>query len=152
MARPLRIEFPGALYHVTARGNARQDIFLDDEDRNRFLSVLEQVVPRFHLGYTAASDIDLIVMSDSLTYTDVFAALEPVSVELGRPVNPTVHSRRELTRRIKDGNAFVDGVRSCSVHLRLLTYRQGQTPPRRVPRPAVPRHRPRQRPPGHLPG
>jgi|CXWL01.1.fsa_nt_gi hypothetical protein len=40
MARPLRIEFPGALYHVTARGNARQDLFLDDEDRQQFLTVL----------------------------------------------------------------------------------------------------------------
>ena len=49
MARPLRIEFPGALYHVTARGNAQQDIFLDDEDRRRFLRVLEQVVSRFQL-------------------------------------------------------------------------------------------------------
>src|SRR5574337_356048 len=49
MARPLRIEFPGALYHVTARGNARQDIFLDDEDRRRFLGVLTHVVSRFHL-------------------------------------------------------------------------------------------------------
>jgi putative transposase len=49
MARPLRIEFPGALYHVTARGNARQDIVLDDEDRLLFLSVLERVVSRFHL-------------------------------------------------------------------------------------------------------
>ena len=49
MARPLRIEFPGALYHVTARGNARQDIFLTDEDRQRFLGVLAQVVSRFHL-------------------------------------------------------------------------------------------------------
>ena len=49
MARPLRIEFPGAFYHVTSRGNAQQDIFLDDEDRQRFLSVLEQVVSRFHL-------------------------------------------------------------------------------------------------------
>ena len=49
MARPLRIEFPGALYHLTARGNARQDIFLDDEDRQLFLSVLERVVSRFHL-------------------------------------------------------------------------------------------------------
>ncbi|MDX2250918.1 MAG: transposase [Nitrospira sp.] len=49
MARPLRIEFPGALYHVTARGNARQDIVLDDEDRQRFLGVLAQVVSRFHL-------------------------------------------------------------------------------------------------------
>lgn len=49
MARPLRIEFPGALYHVTTRGNARQDIFLDDEDRQRFLGVLTHVVARFHL-------------------------------------------------------------------------------------------------------
>ena len=49
MARPLRLEYAGALYHVTARGNARQDIFLDDEDRRRFLRVLERVVSRFHL-------------------------------------------------------------------------------------------------------
>ena len=49
MARPLRIEFPGALYHVTARGNARQNIFLDDEDRQQFLAVLRRVVSRFHL-------------------------------------------------------------------------------------------------------
>ena len=50
MARPLRIEYPGALYHVTARGNAQQDIFLDDEDRQRFLGVLDRVVSRFHLS------------------------------------------------------------------------------------------------------
>jgi REP element-mobilizing transposase RayT len=49
MARPLRIEFPGALYHVTARGNARQDIFLNDEDRQQFLGMLARVVSRFHL-------------------------------------------------------------------------------------------------------
>ncbi|MBH0178672.1 MAG: addiction module toxin RelE [Nitrospira sp.] len=48
MARPLRVEFPGAVYHVTARGNARQDIFLDDEDRQQFLGVLSRVVSRFH--------------------------------------------------------------------------------------------------------
>lgn len=49
MARPLRLEFPGALYHVTARGNPQQDIFLDDEDRQQFLAVLARVVSRFHL-------------------------------------------------------------------------------------------------------
>ncbi len=49
MARPLRIEFPGALHHVTARGNAQQDIFLDDQDRQGFIEVLERVVSRFHL-------------------------------------------------------------------------------------------------------
>ena len=59
---------------------------------------------------TATSDIDLMVVSDSLTYADVFGALEPVGAKLARPVNPTVYSRRELARRIKGGNAFVTRV------------------------------------------
>ena len=40
MARPLRLEFAGALYHLTARGNARADIFVDDADRGLFLDLL----------------------------------------------------------------------------------------------------------------
>jgi len=47
MVRPLRIEFPGAVYHVTARGNARTKIFEDDADRGELLCVLKQVVDRF---------------------------------------------------------------------------------------------------------
>ncbi len=47
MARPLRIEFPGAVYHVTSRGNDRQAIFIQDEDRGRFLDILSMVVERF---------------------------------------------------------------------------------------------------------
>jgi len=47
MARPLRIEFPGAVYHVTSRGNAKQAIFVDDEDRASFLDFLSMVVERF---------------------------------------------------------------------------------------------------------
>ncbi len=48
MARPLRIEFPGALYHVTSRGNGRADIFLDDADRHAFLAVLDAACQRMH--------------------------------------------------------------------------------------------------------
>lgn len=40
MARPLRVEFNGALYHVTSRGNARQDVFCNDTDRRIFLKNL----------------------------------------------------------------------------------------------------------------
>ena len=47
MSRPLRLEFPGAIYHITARGNAREAIFLDDEDKLSFLAVLAEVVSRF---------------------------------------------------------------------------------------------------------
>jgi len=48
MARPLRIEYPGAVYHVTCRGNARDKIFVGDPDRELFLEVLTQVVERFN--------------------------------------------------------------------------------------------------------
>ena len=44
MARPLRLEFPGAVYHITARGNAQQAIFDDDDDRQRFLHLLGREV------------------------------------------------------------------------------------------------------------
>jgi REP element-mobilizing transposase RayT len=42
MARPLRIEFPGGLYHITCRGNGGKDIFIDDHDRVRFMEYLKK--------------------------------------------------------------------------------------------------------------
>jgi putative transposase len=47
MSRPLRIEFPGALYHVTSRGDRRESIFADDEDRRSLLAVVEEGLERF---------------------------------------------------------------------------------------------------------
>ena len=47
MARPLRLQYPGALFHVIARGNAKQCIFVDDRDRNLFLDLLGEAVRRF---------------------------------------------------------------------------------------------------------
>jgi len=41
MGRPLRIEYAGALYHITSRGNERGKIFLEDGDRQEFLGILE---------------------------------------------------------------------------------------------------------------
>ena len=47
MVRPLRIEFPGAFYHVTSRGNARLPIFKDTQDRENFLNIFKETVRRF---------------------------------------------------------------------------------------------------------
>jgi REP element-mobilizing transposase RayT len=47
MARPLRIEYPGALYHVTSRGDRQEPIFDDDPDRTAFLDILGQVISRY---------------------------------------------------------------------------------------------------------
>jgi REP element-mobilizing transposase RayT len=47
MARPLRIDVPGGWYHVTARGNERRAIFLDDRDRERFVGLVAELPVRF---------------------------------------------------------------------------------------------------------
>src|SRR5512143_1054831 len=48
MARPLRIEYPGAVYHVTSRGNDKKAVFKDDQDRETFLKILAHVNRRYH--------------------------------------------------------------------------------------------------------
>jgi len=49
MARPLRIEYPGAFYHLMNRGNTGQDLFRTKRDREKFLECLETAVERFSL-------------------------------------------------------------------------------------------------------
>ncbi|MEW6519836.1 MAG: transposase [Thermodesulfobacteriota bacterium] len=49
MARPLRIQYPGAVYHITNRGNERKAIFRDDDDRRRFLEILAQSVDTYQV-------------------------------------------------------------------------------------------------------
>ena len=55
----------------------------------------------------ATSDIDLLVVSDTLTYGDVFGSIDKVSRVLGRTVNPTVYSSAEFSKRVKSDNAFI---------------------------------------------
>ena len=59
---------------------------------------------------TAASDIDLMLISDKLTYADVFAVLEEVGARLGRPVNPTLYARKELAKHLAEKSSFVTRV------------------------------------------
>ena len=47
MARPLRLELAGALYHVTSRGDGREDIYRSDDDRAAWLETLGEVCKRF---------------------------------------------------------------------------------------------------------
>ena len=53
MVRPLRIEFSGAVYHVTSRGNRREPIAKDDKDRAFFLEIVAQALHRFDAGACA---------------------------------------------------------------------------------------------------
>ena len=55
----------------------------------------------------ANSDIDLMLVSDTLTLEDVFATLEPVEQEMSRPVNPTLYTRHEFEKRRANDNPFI---------------------------------------------
>jgi predicted nucleotidyltransferase len=59
---------------------------------------------------SASSDIDLMIVSNDLTYADLFEALEAVSQQLGRKVNPTIFTPSELAKRAASGGAFVKRV------------------------------------------
>ena len=48
MSRPLRIEYPGAVYHVTSRGNEKKPVFKDDADRDYFLNTIQHVNKRYN--------------------------------------------------------------------------------------------------------
>lgn len=69
MARPLWIEFAGALYHVTARGNARQDIYVYDADRRQFLAGSGAMTGRLAqhgLQHRPVGDCEWILLSRSV--------------------------------------------------------------------------------------
>ena len=59
---------------------------------------------------TASSDIDVMLLSDELSYGDVFSVLEEVGVRLGRTINPTILSQHEFNERLKRKEAFLTRV------------------------------------------
>jgi predicted nucleotidyltransferase len=102
--------------HAELVGIIRKTIGLAEPLREALASLADRITAAFVYGSvakrsdTAGSDIDLMILSDTLTYADIVGALHPVIEQLGREVNPTLYSRAELARRIKQGNTFVTRV------------------------------------------
>jgi len=107
---------PASPLYTELAGIARKTIGLAEPLREALAPLASRVTAAFVYGSvakrrdTAASDIDLMVVSDGVTYAEVFGAIEPLTARLGRTINPTVYTRRELARRRKEGNAFVTRV------------------------------------------
>ena len=99
-------------------GIVKKTVGLAEPIRTALVPFAKQVVAAFVYGSvakrndTAYSDIDLMVVSDSLEYADLYAALEQAATSLGRTINPTIYTRQELSRRMKQKNAFVTRVLS----------------------------------------
>lgn len=61
---------------------------------------------------TASSDVDVMIVSDDVTYAEVFSIFEQASQGIGRTVNPTIYTRDEWRERVLRGEAFVTRVQS----------------------------------------
>ena len=94
-------------------GIAQKTVGLAEPLREALAPLVERVTVAFVFGSVAkrsdhaASDIDVLVLSDSVDYADVFAALQSAEAKLGRTVNPTVFTPANWRKKRKEGSAFV---------------------------------------------
>lgn len=98
------------------RGIAQKTVGLAEPLREALASLTPQIRAAFVYGSiakrtdTAGSDIDLMVLSDDITYGDTFGALEAASSRLGRSVNPTILTSKEFAKRVKAEASFLSRV------------------------------------------
>lgn len=74
---------------------------------------------------TASSDVDLLLVSDSLTLEDVYRLLRPAEESLGRTINPTLYTEEEFDRRLREDNAFLKRVLAGDVLMLIGTLPNG---------------------------
>lgn len=94
----------------------RKTVGLAEPVREALAPLAAQIVAAFVYGSVAkgsdisSSDIDLMIVSDSLTLAELMGAIAPVESALGRAVNPTLYTRKELHHRLRNASAFVKRV------------------------------------------
>jgi len=94
-------------------GLVQKTMGLAEPLRTALAPLAQQMVAAFVYGSvakrqdTSSSDIDLMIVSDDLSYADVFALLEPLTHTLGRQVNPTLYTPAELRSRLERGDSFI---------------------------------------------
>lgn len=104
---------PDAPIFDELRGIMLKTVGLADILRLALLPLVGRIQAAFIYGSiakgsdTVRSDIDVLIISDALAYAEVYGALSPSEVQLGRSVNPSIYAMAELQRKLANDNAFV---------------------------------------------
>ena len=97
-------------------GIARKTFGVADVIKTALNSILDEVALAFIYGSvakgedTAKSDIDLLIVSNELTYSEVMERLLDSETSIGRPINPTIYNVDQIEKKLKQDNAFVSRV------------------------------------------
>lgn len=98
------------------RGIVQKTIGVAEPIRNALSAIAPQIDAAFVYGSiarktdTASSDVDLMLVSDSISYGEAYAALEDVGQIIHRPINPTILTKAEFSRRLQAKEAFLTRV------------------------------------------
>lgn len=107
---------PGSPIYEELCGVVRKTVGLAEPLRAALAPLAAQIKAAFVYGSiakkedTASSDIDLMLVSDTLTYGDTILALQDVGALLGREVNPNIFTPQDFAKRLKEGGSFVSRV------------------------------------------
>jgi len=107
---------PGSPIYAELCGIARKTVGLAEPLRNALAPLASQIKAAFVFGSvakrrdTATSDIDVMIVSDTLEYGDTFLTLHAASEHLGREINPIIYTRKELSRLVGQDEGFVTRV------------------------------------------
>ncbi len=102
--------------YTELRGLVLKTSGLADVLRAALLPLAAQISGAFVYGSVAkqassiGSDVDVMIVSEALSYAEVFGALETAATQLARPVNPTLYTLTELKQRISQDRAFIKRV------------------------------------------
>ena len=107
---------PDSPIYAELCGIARKTVGMAEPLRAALLPLVPRIRAAFVFGSvakrtdTGSSDIDLMVVSDGLSYADLFPTLEPLAAQLGRVVNPTILTSNELAKRVEQRESFITRV------------------------------------------
>lgn len=107
MARPWRIEFEGAYYHVLSRGNERKDIFYDDKDRGLFIDTLGEVSDRF--------DVDVFAFVLMSNHYHILLRTNQGNLSKAMQWFGVTYTRRFNNRHFRSGHLFQGRFKSIVV-------------------------------------
>ena len=101
---PIFAELRGIVGKMLGPADALRQALAPIADEVRLALLYGSVAKR---SDTAHSDFDLLLVSDTLTLEQVYAALAPAEQQLGRPVSPTLYTSAEFRKRLEQGNPFL---------------------------------------------
>lgn len=107
---------PASPVYAELCGLVRKTVGLAEPLRVALAPLAEQIKAAFVYGSiakkedTSSSDIDLMLVSDTLTFADVVLALQTVTELLGREVNPNIYTAQDFAKRLREGGSFVTRV------------------------------------------